>query len=154
MHKKITKMQLIRYRIMKKKAGFDIFRFGKPRVANQTPGIDSLRNFTSIIYFWKIFFYQSKPLVAINAKKSFFSKKMAMKSKTVVETPKNFFLSWNFGYSLFFGWLPCQNLSEIGDLQFTYVKKLHGIAPMFLVKLETIEALLMNAALFVWLVLS
>ena len=24
--------------------------------------------------------------------------------------------------------MPCQNLSEIGDLQFTYVKKLHGIA--------------------------
>ena len=30
---------------------FGIFRLGKPRVANITPGIDSLRNFTSIIYF-------------------------------------------------------------------------------------------------------
>ena len=35
----------------KKKRFFAIFRLGKPRVANLTPGIDSLRNFTSIIYF-------------------------------------------------------------------------------------------------------
>ena len=34
-----------------KKTVFDIFRLGRPRVANITPGIDSLRNFTSIIYF-------------------------------------------------------------------------------------------------------
>ena len=30
---------------------FDIFRLRRPRVANITPGIDSLRHFTSIIYF-------------------------------------------------------------------------------------------------------
>ena len=35
----------------KKKRFFDIFRLGRPRVANITPGIHSLRNFTSIIYF-------------------------------------------------------------------------------------------------------
>ena len=101
MHKKITKMRLMRYRIMKKNRFLGIFRLGKPRVPK--PGIDSLRNFTSIIYFWKIFFYRSKPFVAKNAKKSFCSKKMAMKSKTGVETPKKFFLSWNFGHLLFFG---------------------------------------------------
>ena len=54
--KKITKMRLMRYRIMKKERFFDIFRLGRPRVANLTPGIDSLRNFTSIIYFWNFFF--------------------------------------------------------------------------------------------------
>ena len=48
--KKITKMPLMRYRIMKK--GFcDIFELGKPRVANLTPGIDFLKNFTLIIPF-------------------------------------------------------------------------------------------------------
>ena len=51
MHKKITKMRLMRYRIMKKKRFFGIFRLGKPRVTNLTLGIDSLRNFTSITYF-------------------------------------------------------------------------------------------------------
>ena len=35
----------------KKKGFFVIFRLGKLRVANLTPGIDSLRNFTSKIYF-------------------------------------------------------------------------------------------------------
>ena len=34
-----------------KKRFFDIFRLERPRVANLTPGIDSLTNFTSIIYF-------------------------------------------------------------------------------------------------------
>ena len=53
--KKITKMRLMRYWIMKIKRFFDIFRLGRPRVANLTPGIDSLRNFTSIIHFWSVF---------------------------------------------------------------------------------------------------
>ena len=53
--KKITKIRLMRYRIMKKKRFFGICRLGKPRVANLTSGIDSLRNLTSIIYFWKFF---------------------------------------------------------------------------------------------------
>ena len=53
---------------------------------------------------------------------------MATKSKTGVETPKNFFFEPKFWLLTFFGCqMPCQNLSEIGDLQFTYVKKLHGI---------------------------
>ena len=42
----------------KKKWFFDIFRLGKPRVPNLITGIDSLRNFTSIMYFWKFFFYR------------------------------------------------------------------------------------------------
>ena len=41
MRKKILKMRLIRYRIMKRKRFFDIFRLGKPRVVNLAPGIDS-----------------------------------------------------------------------------------------------------------------
>ena len=35
----------------KKTFFFYIFRLGKPRLDNLTSGIDSLRNFTSIIYF-------------------------------------------------------------------------------------------------------
>ena len=34
-----------------KKTFFGIFRLEKPRVGNLTPGIDSLRNFTSIMNF-------------------------------------------------------------------------------------------------------
>ena len=56
---------------MKKKRFFGIFRLGKPRVANLTPGIDSLRNFIDYV-FLKFFFYRSKPLVAKNAKKKVF----------------------------------------------------------------------------------
>ena len=82
-----------------------------------------LEKFNIDYIFLKIFFYRSKLLVAKVAKKNFCSKKIATKSKTGVETTKNFFLSWNFGYLLFFDWqMPCQNLSEIGDLHFTYVK--------------------------------
>ena len=52
MHKKIYKNAT--HEILnneKKKRFFGIFRLGKPWVANLTPGIDSLRNITSIIYF-------------------------------------------------------------------------------------------------------
>ena len=54
-----------------KKQFFGIFRLGMPRVANLTPRIDTLRNFTSIMYFWKFFFYPSKLLKANIAKKNF-----------------------------------------------------------------------------------
>ena len=52
-----------------------------------------LEKFYIDFIFLKIFFYRSKLLVAKNEKKSFCSNKLATKSKTGVETPKNFFLS-------------------------------------------------------------
>ena len=51
MHKKNYKNATNEISNNEKKLFFGIFRLGKPRVANLTPGIDSLRNFTSIIYF-------------------------------------------------------------------------------------------------------
>ena len=49
MHKKNYKNATNEILINEKKRFFDIFRLGRPHVANITPGIDSLRNFTSII---------------------------------------------------------------------------------------------------------
>ena len=51
MHKKNYKNATNEILENEKKRFFDIFRLGRPRVANITPGFDSLRNFTSIIYF-------------------------------------------------------------------------------------------------------
>ena len=51
MHKKNDKNANNEISNNEKKRFFGIFRLGKPQVANLTPGIDSLRNFTSIIYF-------------------------------------------------------------------------------------------------------
>ena len=94
MHKKNYKNATNEISNNEKKAIFGIFRLGKPQVANLTPGIDCLRNFTPIInIFLKIFFYRPNPLVAKVAKKSFCSSKMATESKTGVETSKKFFLS-------------------------------------------------------------
>ena len=51
MHKKNYKNATNEILNNEKKTVFGIYRLEKPRVANLTPGIDSLRNFTSIIYF-------------------------------------------------------------------------------------------------------
>ena len=51
MHKKKYKNATIEISYNEKKRFFGIFRLVKPRVANLTLGLDSLRNFTSIIDF-------------------------------------------------------------------------------------------------------
>ena len=51
MHKKNYKNATNEILNNEKKRFFGIFRLGKPRVANLTPEIDCLRNFTSIINF-------------------------------------------------------------------------------------------------------
>ena len=51
MHKKNYKNANKQISNNEKKRFFGICRLGKPRVANVTPGTDSLRHFTLIIYF-------------------------------------------------------------------------------------------------------
>ena len=51
MHKKKYKNATNEISNNEKKQFFNLFRLGKSRLTNVTPGIKSLRNFTSITYF-------------------------------------------------------------------------------------------------------
>ena len=55
MHKKNYKNANNEISNNEKSGFFGIFSLGKPRVANLTPEIDSLRNFISIIYLQQFF---------------------------------------------------------------------------------------------------
>ena len=55
MHKKNLKNATNEISINEKKRFFGIFRLGKPRVANLSPGLDSLRNFRRLYIFESFF---------------------------------------------------------------------------------------------------
>ena len=101
MHKKITKMRIMRYRIMKKKRFFWHFQARKASGGQSNTGNWFLEKFYIDYIFLKNFFYRSKPLVAKVEKKFFFSKKMETKSKTGVEPPKKIFWAKNLTTYLF-----------------------------------------------------
>ena len=69
MHKKKYKNATNEISNNEKKRFFDIYRLLKPRVANLTPGIDST---LQRVFFLKLFFDQSKFLVANIAKTKIF----------------------------------------------------------------------------------
>ena len=92
MHKKKYKNATNEISNNEKKLGFWNFSVRKTSGGQYNTGYRLLEEFYTDYIFLKIFFYRSKLLVAKNAKKSFCSKKMATKTKTGVETPKNFVL--------------------------------------------------------------
>ena len=92
MHKKNYKNAANEVLNNEKKNGFLDFQVRKASSGQSNTGNRFFEKFYIDNIFLKFFFYRSKPLVAKNAKESFCSKKMSMKSKTGVDSQKNFFL--------------------------------------------------------------